>query len=445
MNIFIVLILLYIIISLLALNYPQLIVPILLILSPLERFNIYVGLTVDPITMFIPVIILSLLINYQDIISFAKNINKRLLYSLTAIIIAIFITDIFSINKFLSIKATFYILLSVLILLTTYIYTCKYKNIKQILIFAFISALIVSTYGIFQFFGYLFFHFDTFNLHRYLYSTTINPNAFIIQIKNLLILRPNSTFNDVNTSAGFILLFIPTIILIYFSKIKYKHLKLIKILSIPILFYFITTLSKSALIGLLFTSIFIAIYYYKKFNIKKYLYIVGIMFFIIIIGIIILYPYLYKLQNYSINGHLLLVKYSFLSFLDHPLFGIGLGTFSYYFGNYIKPFIPFYYNNIDNPPLYLLWLSELGIIGFISYIYFIYTYIKIYIKNIGSMLKDNNNIYFIISMGFLSGVISVLIANLFHSYFSLFFNWVFLGTFLGITKVLYNTKKIQEK
>ena len=445
MNILIIIILLYTIITIISLNYPQLIVPILLVLAPLERFNLYVGLTIDPVTMFIPVIILSLFINYHDILASAKHINKRIIYSGVFIILATILTDVYSINKFLSIKATFYVILSILLLLTTYLYVYKYKNIKQILIFAFISALIVSLYGIFQFFGYLFFHFDTFNLHKYLYSTTINPNTFIIKIRNLFVLRPNSTFNDVNTSAGFILLFIPTLILLYFLKTKNQYLKIIKLLSIPIFFYFITTASKSAFIGILITSIIISIYYYRNFKVKKYLYIVSTIILLGIIGIILLYPYIYKLQNYSINGHLLLVKYSFLSFIQHPIFGIGIGTFSYYFGNYIKPLIPFYYNNIDNPPLYLLWLSELGIIGLMSYIYFLYTYIKLFIKFINGMIKSKDNLYFTILIGFISGFISLLIANFFHSYFSLFFNWIFLGTFIGIAHTLYESNKIQEK
>jgi hypothetical protein len=442
MSIFIIIISLYIILTIISLNYPQLIVPILLILSPLERFNIYVGLTIDPITMFIPVIFLSLFINYHDIINYAKKVNKHLLLSTLLIILVIIITDIFSINKFLSIKATFYIILSIILFFSTYIYVYKYKNIKQILIFAFMSALVVSFYGIFQFLGYFFFHFDTFNLHKYLYSTTINPNTFIIKIKNILLLRPNSTFNDVNTSAGFILLFIPTLILLYFNKIKSKYLRFIKILSIPIFLYFVITISKSALIGLFLVFILIAIYYYKNFKIKKYLYIVGTLFFIIILGIVLLYPYVYKLQNYSISGHLLLVKYSFLSFIYHPIFGIGLGTFSYYFGNYIKPFILFYYNNIDNPPLYLLWLSELGILGLTSYVYFLIRYIKTFIRFASKTLKDYNTLYSSIFVGFLSGLIAILIANLFHSYFTLFFNWIFMGTFIGISHIIYETKEI---
>jgi O-antigen ligase len=182
-----------------------------------------------------------------------------------------------------------------------------------------------------------------------------------------------------------------------------------------------------------FIAFLILLIYYAITSKKKYL--LYILTFYIILGttlIIGIIPYIYKLQKYSFSTHILLLSSSIGIFKKYPIFGTGLGTFSYYFGLYVKPFIHFYYNNIDTPPLFTLLLSEIGIIGFIAYFTFIIVIFKQFINKIRSVTKTLDNIDHLVLAGFIAGFLALLIANLFHSYFDLFFNWIIIGVFLGM-------------
>ncbi len=433
-----IIIIIYLILGVIALNYPKLLVPILILLMPLERFNSYIGFTLDPIAMFFPVIIMSIWINYHNIFKYAKTMNKYLLIGLLAIPIAVLISDLFSINKFLSFKSTIYIVLSILLFLICYMYTLYYKNTMTILVTFFITIFLVSFYGVLQFLGYLFYKIDSLNLHNILHATTINPSTFILHIGHFSILRPDSTFNDVNTTAGFIAIFIPILLVLYLINRKNLSLKTKKwllalnLLSIVIFFFFMITFSKSSLIGIAIAFFLLLLYYYKTYMNKYLLYTLLVYFVIVLVSSIILFPYIYSSQKYSFDTHILLLQSSINIFKKFPIFGTGLGTFTYYFGLYIKPFIPFYYNNIDTPPLFTLWLSEIGIIGFLSYMFFLVVYFDIFWKKLKVIIKNNRNTDFIIISAFISGLLALLIANLFHSYFDLFFNWIVMGTFLAI-------------
>ena len=49
--------LVYVILGTVLMRFPRLIVPSIIILSPLERFNIYVGFTLSPLIIFFPLFI----------------------------------------------------------------------------------------------------------------------------------------------------------------------------------------------------------------------------------------------------------------------------------------------------------------------------------------------------------------------------------------------------
>jgi hypothetical protein len=438
----IIFILIYFLIALLVINYPKLSIPISIILLPLERFNIYIGFTIDPIILFLPILFLTIFVNYNDIkkvIIKRKNLklNKTIIYSLIFIIVSIFLSDIFSISKFLSLKSSLYIIINIILIITSYYYVIIYKDIKIIINSLLTSTFIVSIYGIFQFFGYLFFKFDSFNISKILYSSTINPNTFITTIHGINFLRPDSTFTDVNTSAGYLLLIIPLLLVLFFinnkdiSKYITKYAKYIA----PIIFiYFIFTFSEAAIIGLMFSVIYIliALKVYKNKNFKYYVIFLILILLFMLIKINLILKYFYYKERFSYLGHYILVKYSYLIFTKHIIFGTGIGTFSYYFGTYIKPYINYYYNNIDNPPLFLLWLSEIGIIGFISYMYFFFNFFKNIIIKINNIEKTKK----IVLISLLSGFIGIVISNFFHSYLTLMFNWEIIGLFLGISVII---------
>ncbi len=432
---FIIIIIIYLIVGLISINYPKVILPISIILMPLERFNLYIGFTLEPLLLYIPIIVLSLYINKDIFQLFKKRVLSKkdnLLYiTLIIIILSIFLSDIFSINKFLSLKSTPYVILSFFIFLYAYMYILYYKNKIQIINTFIVSTFIVSIYGILQFFGFLFFKIDSFHISKILHSSTINPTAFTLYIHHILLLRPNSTFTDVNTASGFILLIIPLIISYYLViKDKTKIIGTLYNYMLPfIIFYFITTFSKSSIIGLLFSVAYI-VYVFKIYNKKKFIYTL-ITSILILLLIEIKYNFLYYLyikEKFTYIEHFILTKYSFIIFTKHILFGTGIGTFTYYFGTYIKPYIHYYYNNIDTPPLFLLWLSEIGLIGFLSYI----SFLSVFLRKVLLYIKKEKDV---VVISLLAGFIGIIIANLFHSYFTLLFVWEFMGITLAISTI----------
>ena len=204
-------------------------------------------------------------------------------------------------------------------------------------------------------------------------------------------------------------------------------------LSPIIAIYFILTFSKSAFIGLLILILYL-IYIYKiyKNTLFKYFSVIAVILILAISYKINLIKYIYTKEKYSYLGHFILTKYSYYIFTKYPITGTGIGSFTYYFGTYIKPYIQYYYNNIDNPPVILLWLSEIGLIGFIAYLNFFVNYFRNILKS--NHKKSNFKKY--LERSFIAGIIGILIANLFHSYLTLIFNWELMGVFLGIVYIV---------
>ncbi len=439
MYIFILLITIYLILGIISINYPKLLLPISICLLPLERFNIYMGFSLSPLILYIPIILLSIFTNFKEIKKQIKlyPINKTIIYSLLLILLAIIVTDVFAINRFLSLKSSIYVFITVFMFIFGYLYISIYKNIKTIINSIIVSDLIVSIYGIIQFISYLFFKKDRIGLYKILHSSTINPSYFLITIHHISILRPDSTFTDVNTAAGYILLSLPMILTLYILNKRKKYNEYINRylinLSPIIAIYFILTFSKSAFIGL-FIIILYLIYIYKiyKNTLFKYFFTLTVILVLAISYKINLIKYVYTKEKYSYLGHFILTKYSYYIFEKHPITGTGIGSFTYYFGTYIKPYIQYYYNNIDNPPVILLWLSEIGLIGFIAYLNFFINYFR---DIVGSNHRKSTLRKYL-EKAFIAGIIGILIANLFHSYLTLIFNWELMGVFLGIIYII---------
>ena len=441
MSIFIVLISIYVFLFIFIINYPEFIIPFIVLLSPLERFNINIGFSLTPIIAFFPICLLSIFVNYHKIRWNDIGVNFYLYLSLVFVLLSIFVSCLFSINKFISFKSLFYIILSILYFYISYIsviYFCKFRTVIYSI---FLMLLMISSYGFFQYIIFLIHGFAGFKVITILHSTSISPNAFTVILFGIRFLRPASTFSDVNTASGFVGFFIPILLMFiifskYFIKIFNKYIiTAFIIISILTMVYFVLTFSKASLLAVTCGFVFL-FFYYRLYKHKFILFLlVTILLGIVFILSKILFShrigFFLAAQEYSFRIHFILSLYALKIFIKHPIFGSGLSTFTYYFGLYIKPLINYPLNNIDNPPLFLLWLSELGIIGFISYISFIIIYFKILLLNLSTKYQSIPLLRHI-SVGFIAGIISLMISNLFHSYFTLIFIWVFLGIILGI-------------
>ncbi len=449
MSIFIILIFIYIALSIFVINYPEYIVPGILLLSPLERFNINIGFSLTPIIAFLPICLLSIFVNYQKISFSDITSNFYIFMSTLLIFLSVLVSCLFSINKFISFKSLFYIVLSIVYFYISYIsviYFCKFRTIIYSI---FLMLLMISSYGFFQYIIFLIHGFSAFKMITVLHSNSINPNAFTIILFGVRFLRPDSTFSDVNTASGFVGFFIPILFMfIIFSKYFRKNfhktiITIFYIISVLTMLYFILTFSKASFLAVIFGLMFLFLYY----RLYKHKLILVLLFTIVLGVIFVITKVLFShnigsflaAQEYSFRIHLILSLYALKIFLKYPIFGSGLSTFTYYFGLYIKPLINYPLNNIGNPPLFLLWLSELGFVGFLSYILFIISYFKVLFVNISAKFQRIKLLRHI-SVGFIAGMISLIVSNLFHSYFTLIFIWAFLGIILGILRF----KKIVE-
>lgn len=421
----------------------RIVIPVVsIVLSSIERLSLYIGFTVTPIFL---ISIPSILIAYSNLN--IKNIikqNKNLFIITLFPFIGAFISFIFSDNKIISLKSSLYVLIYCLLIGSEFIILkVYYKNRTKILFLSiFITQLIFSIYGILQFFRFLFgFYPDIFNINIPL-NNTLDPSVFITHSFGKIFLRPNSLFSEINTSAGFIFLYIPftlSFIYLYFKKrIKIINIYIILITSLLSILYLIFANSRSIYIGGVFSGIiFFIVLAFIKFKLK-YKYITMIIFLLFFLLFILNFNFietkinLYFRNDYSSTVHLDAVNSDIRMFKKYPITGGGIGTFPNFFNNEIKLGRLQDYSTVTNPPLYLKILAEEGIIGFLlNIIFFLYLYIYTF-KNI--ILLDKTGKIIILSL--LMGFSSILIANFFHSYVELYFTAIFIGIYLGLIELL---------
>ena len=173
------------------------------------------------------------------------------------------------------------------------------------------------------------------------------------------LLRPYATFSHPNVLGGFLATTIPLLILAL-QKERKKILRLFFILTIVLGIYTIgITFSRSAWIigiGMIFGML---LYSYAK---QRWV-LGGISMLIVLSLLAIAWPYMQTLttQNESIFIRLDLADAAFTLFQDHPITGTGLGTFLTELPQVINHRGLYFLQPVHN--IYLLLLSEIGIIG----------------------------------------------------------------------------------
>lgn len=217
--------------------------------------------------------------------------------------------------------------------------------------------------------------------------------------------RPHSLLGSANILGGTIILLIPFFISFF---LFFKNNIKIKILSTIALICLILTLlvsqSRGAILGISISlfSIPVVMYKNKIINFKKC--------FISIIAIILIAAgmywefYSFFHRSYDLE-RILLRESSWRMFLDHPLFGVGMGNFNeVYLGNYISPLAKAP-KSAHSHNIYFKFLAETGIIGVFGFISLIIFQIKYLYKKIYDDKKQKGN--FICSAMFL-GIIGML-------------------------------------
>lgn len=214
-------------------------------------------------------------------------------------------------------------------------------NIKKIIKYLMVSGVILSIYGLIQYFGYDFIMRDPLRIKW--------SRAF-------------STFGNPNFAASYIVIILSISLVLYIFSEKINNLYKYGFYSSIFFAFLISTNTRSALVGLLISLIIFVIYFYKYIakNFKKVL--ILILIFIIIFSIIdYSHDLLYSRRILSLfmdiktisvsnqdseiertgSGRFFIYKYSIPLLIEQPILGSGPDTFD-------KSFPQHKFNNMVN-------------------------------------------------------------------------------------------------
>ena len=209
-------------------------------------------------------------------------------------------------------------------------------------------------------------------------SSTIGIATF--RFADTLLLRPYGTFPHPNVLA-FYLFFVFTLLL-FVWKAKEKIFLILKTVTLLFLFFGIIFTFSRIIILLIPGVIF---YWLYSQEIKKKKLIMGFVFFaLLLLGVALFDRFFLSFVKDSFL-RFDLIKISFSIFSSHPLLGIGLNNFYYHEILFQKNITPTLLQPVHN--IYLLWLSQTGILGLIPAGLFIKkTFKQLFIK-----LKDRTS------------------------------------------------------
>ena len=195
------------------------------------------------------------------------------------------------------------------------------------------------------------------------------------------------------------------------------------------------TLSRGGLFALILTIIFMLSFFSirknKRLRVFSFVILGLASILILLIGFSFFYNYFFV--GNSVQVRLTLIKYGIEAFTDHPLFGIGLGNFSF--------------ENLEIHNITVLLLAETGIIGFILYgLLYIYTFFNLStIRKYFILNKEEQSYWAGISFGLIAMIIHAQFEIVMLSfYYELFFGFIF-GLILAEKHILYKTCKEKMK
>ena len=427
---------------------PSWLSPISIGLSGVERFSVYIGLTVTPIvfsSIFLiaaPVFIKPMREGFIQKLKH-ETVIRFLVSMLVAVAGVSFLTSLFSPYQIASIKGAVYVVLYLLLLLAEYILVTHIKNKVMIFWAITLSLLFFSLYALLQFI--LFsrgLYPDPINM-AIAHSTSLSPLDFTRIIGGHELLRPNSGFNDVNSAAGFILVYLPFLGYLIYTKAS-GHVKLYVTAIVAgclSLLAFISMSSRGGYLAIMPLVLLVLLYVVLRIGKYRIYMLMALMVLILSVGVVISthlmfigndFQALYR-SEYSTRAHIAYIDAALTEFHTYPLLGGGIDSYDLFFNNEMKSDKVGYYSSVDNPPLYIKYLAEEGIIGFMVNICLIlFVLIRLFVSSIRAKSTDKS----LLALSLASGFIALLSSNAFHAYFSLFFCAVFMGVALGIVELL---------
>lgn len=419
---------------------PQWMLPILIIVAPLQRFSIYIssiGLSLKFLVILIPIAFLMLALKKRVVF------DRRFLIFGGAVFLGILISLIGSINLFRTASVLGFMGLAFLFVVV--IDSCV-ENKKSFLLGVnslILSGFIVALIGIIQFVSFSVFGNATSYIETVFPSKTISVEEFVYDVNDVTLLRPSSTFVDVNLTSGFlgITLFLSTV---SFLVCVVKNDSLVPVVGkggifLVILVAFIMTISRSAFLGFGIAAFIWVILNFRALLNKK---------IIVIFSTLIIFTALYVLafdtpidalgrrflQTFfeedttgSTQEHLRFASGAIEIFKLHPVMGVGAGNFEEYYLKEIDP-------NEDTAYTYNVFagfLAETGLIGFFSQLSLMGFIIYSGFHSFQEYLKKKDLSFSMYASVLVCGFIGILLANLFYAYYILLFVWLLVGLIIS--------------
>lgn len=379
-------------------------------------FSFVYGLRIDylsPTFYFTDLLILIIfLCSVKNIFSGLKKIKVKTLFIICVFFASLFLGIIFSKNIFVGIYGIFK--LSELLFLAYYV-SQKLKSFNKIIIF-FLVFFSITFESLISFLQYT--HQSSLGgLFYFLGERTFSaqtPGISNASINGQLILRPYGTFSHPNVLAAFLIVYM-TCLLIFSSKFSLQKVFLFTGFFLGTVCLFLT-LGRSAIIfWIICLIIFFAFTIFEKYKktIANQLFIFVIL--ITVIASIFIFVNLQKtllFQRFSTTNTSdeslvqrgLLINESTQMFYKNPLLGVGINNFL----NNLKFIDPKDQLTLLQPVhnIFLLVLSETGIVGFCVFLYFFYNGFSIIFSN-----NFKKRIYFLMLLS------TVVFLGMFDHYF----------------------------
>jgi O-antigen ligase len=234
-------------------------------------------------------------------------------------------------------------------------------------------------------------------------------------LSNVSVGRISGLIANVNVLTNFYIISFPLVIVSFFIKLKYLDKKLSLLLIIFLLAGLLITISRTAVLGVVISAAFLFFMLEKKY----FYYLLTVT--IVLLAFLFLYQSLNEFvtlllrieEGMSNRDYLWTLSLNIIN--DHPVFGIGAGSYKYEMFNYF----PVMFSSWSGQTIINLWektsganishnfflrsYTDLGILGLISALLIPVIYFRIGLKTVQYYRKGNKKTYYVLLALFISG------------------------------------------
>jgi len=431
---------------------------VLIFVLPLEKISYYVGFTLKPYMLLLPIVSIRYWLN---VACFRRHWRWMVLMAfLLGVFMSIGLLTSTAITDPLAAARRLiqYMLLSALLLAS--ILLVKSRQRAQFAVKCLIwTGMLVALYGIFQIVG-RFVGFETeMPLVKYLsYRPELEAQlrTWTVALGELVVPRASSTFNDPSLMAGFLIGVLPfPLIGCLTAAARRQNGKFIAgmLCSGVLLVGIALSFSRSGWVGALF-AVAATGYFWRRVLIRmvrsreiRVFGLIGLFGLLPVAGFAELawqrVAQTFTIQDISTAGHLTYAMAALKMFAEHPFSGIGIGNYSSYYATHIAGQASIYMSH--SAPLTLL--AETGLIGTVIALIMGRAVFRLF-RTALKQIRPESSDYALLT-GCISGLIGILGGNLGYDYHNQAYIWFIAGLSISVCMLILSdvrlyTQKVRE-